>query len=98
MLRGLASYMLPVLLKLVSLTIKGGEVSTQELYKQYNKSVSAKSENHLSERRILDLVNELETIGLVSTWNVSKGRGGYGKQIRLNVDATSVFEFYVRDI
>jgi len=99
MLKGLASYMKSVVMTIAFLTVKGGEFSTQDLYKQYNKPVSAKSdeENHLSERRILDLVTELETIGVVSTWNVSKGRGGYGKQIRLNVDATSVLAFYLRD-
>lgn len=42
---------------------------------------------------MLDLINELDTIGLVTTWNFLKGRGGYGKEIILNTSAERILEF-----
>ena len=48
----------------------------------------------MSERRVLDIVNDLETLGLISTWNVSRGRKGYGNEIKMNVDPQSVLDFY----
>ena len=51
----------------------------------------------LSERRVLDIVNDLETVGLISTWNVSRGRRGYGKEIKMNVDPQECTELLLID-
>ena len=40
----------------------------------------------LKERRILDVLRGLETLGLVSTWKISRGRYGYMQEIRLEFE------------
>ena len=101
MLESLPEYILPVLIILADIIAKKEKTSTGELYKFYNTAISRFEKREelkfLSERRILDLVNELDTMGLVTTWNVSKGKGGYGKEIRLNISAQSILDFYEPD-
>ena len=50
----------------------------------------------LGERRVLDIINELETMGFISGWNVSKGRYGYQKMIKLNTDPHTIMDFYMQ--
>lgn len=74
-------------------------VSTRELYDSLRKvKMTEGFENirKLSERRILDIIVELETVGLISTWNVSRGRGGFGKEIKLNSDPRNVVDIFRR--
>ena len=71
------------------------KISTGELYDVYRRAeIGGFPPWKLSERRVLDIVNDLETVGLISTWNVSRGRMGYGKEIRINVNPQSVLDFY----
>jgi len=79
------------------LSIEKEKTSTRELYYTYkNATIVGDKEKirRLSERRILDIVKELASGGLISTWNVSKGRGGYGKEIKMNTDPQRVLDFY----
>lgn len=79
------------------LSIEKEKTSTRELYYTYkNATIVGDKEKirRLSERRILDIVKELASGGLISTWNVSKGRGGYGKEIKMNIDPQKVLDFY----
>ena len=96
MIEGLPEYMSPIVVTLAYLTLKEGKTTTANLYKIYNQTISGSGDvsGFLGERRILELVNELETIGLITTWNFSKGRGGYGKEIRLNISPQSILDFY----
>ena len=97
MLESLPEYIIPPFIILTHIISKRGKTTTGEFYRTYNTTVRGfkKREKHklLSERRILDLVNELETMGLVTTMNFSRGRGGYGKEIRLNMSPESILEF-----
>jgi Cdc6-like AAA superfamily ATPase len=98
MLAGLPEYIRPLVIILADIIAKKGKTTSGELYKRYNTAILGfeKKDEYklLSERRILDLINELDTIGLVTTWNFSKGRGGYGKEIVLNTGAERILEFY----
>jgi cell division control protein 6 len=76
------------------LTLEKEKISTRELYNEYRSMNFSGIKTKLSERRVLDFVNDLETVGLISTWNVSRGRRGYGKEIKMNVDSQSVLDFY----
>lgn len=62
----------------------------------YNYYLQLKTKNRnldiIGERRFSDIINELETYGFLTTCNVSKGRGGYKKEIILNLDPQSVIE------
>lgn len=78
------------------LSLEKEKISTRELYNAY-RTVRFEGEMEmrvLSERRVLDIVNDLETVGLVSTWNVSRGRRGYRKEMKMNVNPQSVLDFY----
>jgi cell division control protein 6 len=98
MLAGLPQYIIALFIILTSIIAEKGKTTTGELYRKYNTAIQGfeKREKYklLSERRILDLVNELETVGLVTTRNFSRGRGGYGKEIVLNVSPESILSFY----
>ena len=73
------------------------KISTGELYGVYRRAeVGEFPPWKLGERRVLDIVNDLETLGLISTWNVSRGRKGYGKEIRMNVDPQDVLDVYAQ--
>jgi len=95
MLKSLPIYSASILGYIAFLTLKMGKISTGELYGVYRRGkVGGSQLKKLSERRVLDIVNDLETVGLISTWNVSRGRKGYGKEIRINVNPQSVLDFY----
>jgi cell division control protein 6 len=91
-----------VILGFISLlTLEKEKVSTRELYDAYKKArmewrgrASRKEQKKLGERRVLDVVNDLETMGLINTWNISRGRKGYGKEIKTNMNPQSVLDFF----
>jgi len=83
------------------LTLEKEKVSTRELYDAYKKVLmewrgraSGKMQKKLGERRVLDIVNDLEIMGLISTWNISRGRKGYGKEIKTNMNPQVVLDFF----
>jgi cell division control protein 6 len=98
MLEGLPDYIIAPFIILTDIIAKKGKTTTGEFYRTYNTAVLSfkKRDKHrlLSERRILDLINELEIMGLVTTRNFSRGKGGYGKEITLTVSPESILEFY----
>jgi cell division control protein 6 len=84
-----------VLAMIAQLTLKKDKTSTRELFDVYKVAdFKGPGNKVLSERRLLDVVKDLETFGLVNAWNVSRGRGGYGKELKLNVNPQSVLFFY----
>jgi cell division control protein 6 len=70
-------------------------ITTGELYQIVGKNILvdfSKKTFTLSERSILNLVKYFESLGIITTWNVSKGRKGYGKVIRMNKDPVSILK------
>ena len=87
---------------ITALSVHMETVTFSDLYRAYQKGdvidLTAKSSVRvLSERSVLDLVNELETVGLISTWNVSRGRHGRRKEIKLNRDPESVLIYFEKE-
>ena len=81
------------------LTKSSQRVSTGDLYSYHRDTIKEGPHiRRLSERRVLEIVSELETLGLISTWNVSRGRRGYGREIKMNVNPVSVLEFYAEGV
>jgi len=81
------------------LCVEKEKVSTRELYDSVRRMTVPKEwegMKMLSERRVLDILVELETVGLISTWNVSRGRGGFGKEIKMNSDPRNVADIFRR--
>ena len=91
---------LPLHQKLLVLAIKLNEdngmrnISTGETYRTYSDACMKISVEALTPRRISSLLNELDTLGIIMTRNVSKGRGGRSKQVNSaipkGVDAISI--------
>jgi cell division control protein 6 len=82
------------------LSVGKAKTSTREVYDLYKKTPNKMFEDimkslqppKLGERRVLELVGNLDLVGLISTWNLSRGRKGYTKEIKLNADPQRVLD------
>ena len=93
--RGLPLHSAVILGVVASLSSLKSTFSVRELY-DYYKSVDFEGRDmrRLGERRVAEILTELETIGIIGTWNVSRGRYGYHKLIKLNVDPRGVLDLF----
>ncbi|MGY5876777.1 MAG: orc1/cdc6 family replication initiation protein [Candidatus Thorarchaeota archaeon] len=66
------------------------DVFTGECYNTYVEIAKALSIDDLSQRRVSDLISELDMLGLVNTTVISKGRYGRTKKIRLAVSKRQI--------
>ncbi len=89
---------LPTQSKLVLLSIIVGEriqddtpLTTGEVYSIYRELANYAGIDHLTQRRITDLVSELDMLGIVTARVISKGRYGRTRHIRMSaaVDKTT---------
>jgi exodeoxyribonuclease V alpha subunit len=55
-----------------------------DTYRKARLEIETREKKVLGERRVLDIINDLETAGLIDTWNISRGRQGYQKEIKIN--------------
>lgn len=101
-LRGLPLYFSLVLWYIACLSKDEGKTSTGEVYKFSKKhpvdDIQGKPISRLGERRILEIITQLEAKGLLTTMNVSMGRRGYGKLIRLNLNPEDVLSYYWNNV
>ena len=90
---------LPSHSKLVLISIvKNHEVghksmTTGDVYKTYKQICDIVSVTPLTQRRVGDLINELDTLGIVTASVCSFGRAGRTKVIELNIDKKIIDEF-----
>jgi len=73
-----------LLQSMARLTLKNGEEihSTQEIFEEYE-SIQIFDSKHLGYRRVFDLLEELENLGVIVSKKTSQGRFGYHKLHRL---------------
>lgn len=91
---------LPYHSKLVLLTIAvmGGFVeSTGSLYLTYRKVCEALGVEPLTQRRISDVINELDMLGILTSKVVSRGRYGKTKEVGLGVDSNALLKVLSSD-
>jgi len=73
--------------------------SFRELYNAFAKSNFPGADMKiLGERRVAEIITELDTLGIISTWNESRGRYGYHKLIKLNVDSKNLLDILSKGI
>lgn len=60
-------------------------VSTGDVYEEYVRLCREIGMDSLTQRRVGDLINELDTLGIISARVVSRGRHGRTKEIRISV-------------
>ena len=65
-------------------------VQTGDVYDLYAKICQKNNIKPLTQRRVSDLISELDTFGIVSTVNISKGRYGRTRKINVNLSGTVV--------
>jgi cell division control protein 6 len=65
-------------------------VQTGDVYDLYGRLCQKNNIKPLTQRRVSDLISELDTFGIVSTMNISKGRYGRTRKINVNLSGTVV--------
>jgi cell division control protein 6 len=94
---------LPTQSKLILLAIiklhQNGEtdVNTGEVFNVYKRLCDRVGADKLTQRRVTDLISELDMLGIVNAVVVSKGRYGRSKEISLSVPAEKSREVVTRD-
>jgi cell division control protein 6 len=64
-------------------------VQTGDVYDNYAKICQKNNIKPLTQRRVSDLISELDTFGIVNTVNISKGRYGRTRKINVNLSGTT---------
>ncbi len=83
-------------LVLISTTIlderreKGDPIKSSEVYEHYVEICSKIGMDSLTQRRVGDLINDLDLLGMISTSVVSKGRYGRSRVITLSVSPSEI--------
>ena len=78
---------LAVLASIIKLKEQGQEdIQTGDVFSFYEKLASRRGLKTLTQRRVQDLINELDMLGIINTRVVSKGRYGRTREIRILLD------------
>lgn len=90
--RGQPKQSLTVLASIILLTNNGEEnIQTGDVYSVYENLCNSSGLKHLTQRRVTDLVGELDMLGIINARVISKGRYGRTREIRLNL-SKPIFE------
>ncbi|MFQ5977392.1 MAG: ORC1-type DNA replication protein [Candidatus Heimdallarchaeota archaeon] len=71
--------------------------TTGEVYERYYTLCKELGLEHLTQRRVSDLINELDVLGVVNARVISKGRYGRTKRIRIAISITQIKTILVSD-
>ena len=71
--------------------------ATGEIYEIYSGMCKSMSLDPLTQRRVTDLINELDMLGVVNAKVVSKGRYGRTKLVKLSVSLKNIREAFFED-
>ncbi|OKY77685.1 MAG: Cdc6-related protein AAA superfamily ATPase [Candidatus Methanohalarchaeum thermophilum] len=94
---------LPTQSKLVLLCIiklkqfKDNDLTTGEVYEGYQELCKRTNMETLTQRRVTDLISELDMLGIINAVVVSKGRYGRTKEISLSISADEIKEVLLDD-
>jgi cell division control protein 6 len=69
---------------------KQSQMMTGELYTQYVELSKIVHYTPVSQRRITDFISELDTLGIITAREISKGRNGRTREIQLQISATEL--------
>ena len=62
------------------------DIQTGDVFSYYEKIASRRGLKPLTQRRVQDLINELDMLGVSNTAVISKGRYGRSREIRILLD------------
>jgi len=89
-----------VLLSIIELFSKGAKnIQTGEVYDVYTRLCAKNNLKVLTQRRVSDLISELDMFGVVNSKVISKGRYGRTREIKLNLsnDMIKKIQFFLRE-
>ena len=75
---------------LENMTVNSETVSTGDVYEKYTQICKEMGMDSLTQRRVGDLINELDALGIISARVVSRGRHGRTKEIRFSIPKSLV--------
>ena len=81
---------------LESITDNSETVSTGDVYEEYTRICKELGMDSLTQRRVGDLINELDALGIISARVVSRGRHGRTKEIRFSIPK-SLLELTIKE-
>ena len=67
---------------------KKESIYTGDVYELYKSVVARSGMRPLTQRRVSDVIAELDTLGMINTKTISKGRYGRTREISVNIDST----------
>lgn len=79
-----------VLYSIMRLKANNAEVSTGDVYGLYKGICDRSGQHFLTQRRVSDLISELEVMGILSSSVISKGRYGRSRAINLSVNPAAM--------
>ncbi|WNY25618.1 hypothetical protein MsAc7_11700 [Methanolapillus millepedarum] len=72
-------------------------ITTGEVYNIYRKMCKSIDMDILTQRRVTDLMSELDMLGIINAMVVSKGRYGRTKEISLSVPVKNTYDVLIED-
>ena len=72
-----------VLAAILSLSRKGEQMFTGEVFNEYDEICRKTKNEVLTQRRVSDILAEYDMLGIINTHVISKGRGGRTREIKL---------------
>ncbi|TFG05466.1 MAG: ORC1-type DNA replication protein [Promethearchaeota archaeon] len=73
------------------------EIYTGDVYTAYTQLADNTNLDKLTQRRVSDLINELDMLGIITAQVISKGRYGRSKKIRLSIPKTIITSILEED-
>jgi len=87
-----------ILLAIYILTKNGGKATTGEVYSQYRTLCQTLGIESVTQRRVSDIISELDMVGIINAQVVSRGRYGKTRIISLAIPNETVVESLKEDI
>lgn len=87
-----------ILLAIYILTKNGGKATTGEVYSQYKTLCQTLGIESVTQRRVSDIISELDMVGIINAQVVSRGRYGKTRIISLAIPNETVVESLKEDI
>jgi len=85
-------------LVLIALALEGGKIdSTGELYHKYRELSRLLGAEPVTQRRVSDIISELDMLGIATAKVINRGRYGKTRQVSLTVDPTTIVKAFEED-
>jgi cell division control protein 6 len=86
-----------VLLSLLKIESEGVNVTTGELYMVYREISQKLGIDPVTQRRVSDIISELEALGILSARVVNRGRYGKTRILKITVNPSTLIEIFIQD-